>query len=385
MADSSITTNPNQKTEEQLNQKKKGVFWWTADVFKDGEFLWSNPTKETNDVDEKKDFFDPLDELIPLEWEVQWDQINDIKQDVVSDNTEKKEVSNDDFDLSEEFEPVNSTEPEKVLEPVNKDIDKKQKEIVPEEIKIEEPSLEKKETISKEEKSIGDETISMNKETDKTIINQKPEDIKIKKEEKEEIVEDETEDETEEQVATKIEEPIEKKETIKKEEESKKTETEEEITIADEPVVQEEKEKEPEKSDLKSKFYELLNIAKKVYEMKNLKKEDAFDIVGMKTENQEIIYSTLLGYNIISFDKKESKWEKNDTHNLSFAIKDKETWVEVSIDKEVLFTEQKDLIIDEAKQSQVIEKINKFIFLIEQEVKSIEKTQKEQEEKEKRR
>ena len=106
MADSSITTNPNQKAEEQLNQKKKWVFWWTADAFRDGEFLWSNPTKEVMNVDENQDFFDPLDELIPLEWEVQWDQINDIKQDIVSDNAETKEERSVNFDLSGEFKKI---------------------------------------------------------------------------------------------------------------------------------------------------------------------------------------------------------------------------------------------------------------------------------------
>lgn len=381
MADSSIITNPNQKAEEQLNQKKKSVFWWTADAFKDGEFLWSNPVKEINNVDENQDFFDPLEELIPLEWEVQWEQINDIKEEVKSDNLESKEESNGDFDLSQEFEPINTSEQNEISQEVN--TDKKPEEISPEEIKIEENLLESNEEISQKEEK--------NKWIEWVIIDKIPEEVEINevlgnKESKNEEIVDEIGDELEGQGIQKIEEPIEKKENIKKEEiDIKNLEPEPIKKTADEPVVKEEKEEEPEESDLKSKFYELLNIAKKVYEMKDLKKEETFEIVGMKTENQEIVYSTLLGYNAISFDKKESKWGQIDNHNLSFAIKDKELWVSVSIDEEILFTEQKDLLIDEAKQAQVIEKMNKFIFLIEQEIKMIEKNKKEQEEKEKRR
>lgn len=371
MADSKIITNSDQQNNDQSLQKKKWVFGWTSDAFKDGEFLWAAPKKEIDTTNENKDFFDPLEELIPIAEEAQSEQNNN--QETIAATPEIKKEVNDDFDLSEGFEPIDTVETNTISEksPVN-------------EIKPEEVVLEPKENgIKKEEPTIWIERNSIDNTPEKVTADKIVETPEIKKEE---IVENKPE--KDEKEAIQIAPVVGKTETpeIKKEEEKiKKGEPEQPKKNVDEVIVKEEKEKEPENSNLKSKFYELLNITKKVYEMKELKKEDTFEILGMNTENQKIVYVALLGYNNISFDKKETLWEKNENHNLSFAIKDKTLWVEVSIDKETLFTEQKDLLSDEAKQGQVIEKINKFIFLIEQELKTIEKNKKEHEEKEKRR
>lgn len=401
MADSKIITNPNQKETEQTVSKKKWVFGGTADVFKDWEFLWSDSSKNT-DIDKTQDFFDPLEELIPVDWEEK------IKEDSIDKNSSEEpkiqeNKENSDFDLSWEFEPIVQTEKQNTINNASnltkneeKDKEEKSEDIISDNKKptISSPQSAQTNDKNKDKVSVDSVDSTTSKEIEKESIpsnsSKENNDKETKQIKKEVFTSDEKKPEQRQEQWNQDKIEVNKgsweisptKKTIEKKEEEKK---EEENKNIDDTVVEESKEKEPEKSDLKSKFYDLLSLAKKVYEMKELKKEGSFDVVGMKTENQEINYSIYLWYNLISFDKKEKKWDKIDSHNLSFVIKDEKIGLEVLIDKEVLFSEQKDLIVDESKKAQVIEKMSKFSFLIEQEIKIIEKNKKEQEEKEKRR
>jgi len=66
---------------------------------------------------------------------------------------------------------------------------------------------------------------------------------------------------------------------------------------------------------------------------------------------------------------KESNDVKENT--LTFVISDKS--LIIKIDGETLYDEQKDLQENENKKMQVMEKLNKFIFLVSEELKKLEK------------
>jgi hypothetical protein len=78
--------------------------------------------------------------------------------------------------------------------------------------------------------------------------------------------------------------------------------------------------------------------------------------------------------------------EEETTHELSFYLSEQGTALNVNLDEVLLFDEEVDLKDDLKKKMQVMDKINKFIFLLTEEARKIEKEikEKEAEEQEKR-
>ena len=103
------------------------------------------------------------------------------------------------------------------------------------------------------------------------------------------------------------------------------------------------------------------------------------------------MYKFLLGdpeYPMVSVTKIETDKtdEEETTHELNFYLNEAGTSLNVNLDEELLFEEEVDLVDDVKKRMQVMEKLNKFIFLVTEESKKIEKEikAKEAEQEEKR-
>lgn len=60
-------------------------------------------------------------------------------------------------------------------------------------------------------------------------------------------------------------------------------------------------------------------------------------------------------------------------HELSFYLNETNTFININLDEELLFDEEVDLQDDIKTKMQVTEKINKFIFLLTEEQKKLEK------------
>lgn len=71
--------------------------------------------------------------------------------------------------------------------------------------------------------------------------------------------------------------------------------------------------------------------------------------------------------------------EEESTHELNFYLNEAGTSLNVNLDEELLFDEEVDLQDDIKKKMQVMEKINKFIFLVTEESRKLEKEMKEKE------
>lgn len=135
-------------------------------------------------------------------------------------------------------------------------------------------------------------------------------------------------------------------------------------------------------SDLTQKFLEMFRLVKQVEELKW--GEESFDVIGGNNEKSQIFYKFFAGdeeYPLVSVTKKEiDKIENEETvHELSFYLNEGASALMVNLDEELLFDEDIDLKDDVKKKMQVLEKINKFIFLVTEEAKKIEKEKKEKE------
>ena len=91
---------------------------------------------------------------------------------------------------------------------------------------------------------------------------------------------------------------------------------------------------------------------------------------------KKITYKIFVDEDTISIDKIELNKadETTQTHNLEFGIEDNSLWVYV--DSEFLYDEVDDLQNDKNKAMQVMDKLNKFIFLVTDEYKKIERDKK---------
>jgi len=104
------------------------------------------------------------------------------------------------------------------------------------------------------------------------------------------------------------------------------------------------------------------------------------------------MYKFLLGdpeFPMVSVTKIETDKtdEEETTHELNFYLSEDGTSLNVNLDEELLFEEEVDLKDDAKRKMEVMDKVNKFIFLVSEESKKIEREikekQAEQEEKRK--
>ncbi|MCK9466747.1 MAG: hypothetical protein M0P94_00280 [Candidatus Absconditabacterales bacterium] len=134
-------------------------------------------------------------------------------------------------------------------------------------------------------------------------------------------------------------------------------------------------------TDLQKKFYELVRETKSVHELVDKDLSEGFDVLGGNDDRKKTMYKVFVGDNFASIDRTETfkTEEKEEINTLTFILENKS--LQTRINDELLYDELEDLIEDQSKRSQVLEKINKFIFLITEEYKKIEKQKKEKEKK----
>jgi flagellar motor protein MotB len=166
-----------------------------------------------------------------------------------------------------------------------------------------------------------------------------------------------------------IEEKAEK-ETFSKETivEEKKEEEINSVDIQEKDSVAGEVEKEPvEVSDLKKKFDKLFGDIKEVYSLKNITDESLFDVVGSDNDTVRVVYSFGLetdGIDVVVVKKKEVNMKTNEEKEdlLEIEFDEDEEGIQLYLNDDLLFDEQKDLDSNVKQKMQVMEKMDKFIF-----------------------
>ncbi|MFZ2151305.1 MAG: hypothetical protein WAZ12_01570 [Candidatus Absconditicoccaceae bacterium] len=145
-----------------------------------------------------------------------------------------------------------------------------------------------------------------------------------------------------------------------------------------------ENEPEEEKSDLMKKFGELVNKTKELYGIAKMEDSEYVELVGGDTGKSQIIYNLWLiqedeEKSSILVSKIETDTESNDQQQNNLQFKDDNGSLEILLDEQLLYDEIKDLKEDQNKKMQVIDKLNKFIFLVSEELKVYERDKKEKE------
>jgi hypothetical protein len=129
-------------------------------------------------------------------------------------------------------------------------------------------------------------------------------------------------------------------------------------------------------SDVKAKYNELAN---NIVSLKN-GSQDAIQIVGSNTDAAHVEYVFSKEDEIIEVTRTELNKETDESSDnvIAFVADADDGQIQVFLDDTLLFEEQ-ELLEDPKKKMQVMEKINKFIFLTSEKLKDVEKARKAQE------
>lgn len=145
-------------------------------------------------------------------------------------------------------------------------------------------------------------------------------------------------------------------------------------------------------TDVQKKFGELFFTTKKIYELKDKiwNSEETFDILWADNDKIFISYRFLLDETddpmiFITKIEQEKETEEETVNELRFTFNEENSSIEVMINDTLLFDEHKDFTEDPKKKMQVIDKLNKFIFLTSEELRKVEKEIKDKEEMERER
>ncbi len=157
--------------------------------------------------------------------------------------------------------------------------------------------------------------------------------------------------------------------------------------------VQEEHIPEPKlQTDIQKKFGELFSTTKRIYGLKDRLwlTEETFDILWADNDKVFISYRFQLDETsdpilFITKIEQDKDTEEETTNELKFTFNEETLSLEVMINDILLFDEIQDLTEDQKKKLQVVDKLNKFIFLSSEELRKIEKEIKEREETERER
>ena len=138
-------------------------------------------------------------------------------------------------------------------------------------------------------------------------------------------------------------------------------------------------ETDPNKSNIQNKFLELKFETEKIFKLVNKDYDVWFDILWANDDRQKIMYKLFIDDYTIEIQKNITDKLNNSqiSHTLRFELG--QDSLEIYIDDELLYDEIDDLQDDDNKTKQVIEKLNKFIFLITEEYKKIRKDKKAKE------
>ena len=167
----------------------------------------------------------------------------------------------------------------------------------------------------------------------------------------------------------------------------KKEDKEEEILVVEpEAVIIPDIEKEPEeeKSDLMKKFEELVKKTKELYDIAKMEDSQYVELVGWDTGKSNVMYNLWLvkegeESDAILISKIETDNESKDQQQNNLEFKNENWSLEIFLDEQMLYDELEDLKEDQNKKMQVIDKLNKFIFLVSEELKVYERDKKEKE------
>lgn len=145
-------------------------------------------------------------------------------------------------------------------------------------------------------------------------------------------------------------------------------------------------------TDVQKKFGELFSTTKKIYEIKETlwTTDETFDILWANNDKIFISYRFLIDETddpilFITKIEQDKDTEEETTNELRFALNTEASSLEVTINDTLLFDEIQDFTEDQKKKMQVIDKLNKFIFLTSEELRKMEKEIKEREEAERER
>jgi len=138
-------------------------------------------------------------------------------------------------------------------------------------------------------------------------------------------------------------------------------------------------------SDLQKKLNELITTAHTLYTLEKKNADEVVELLWANNDKVTILYQITLPENGVSIKKIETDTatEEEMVNDLWFVLENNS--VQVLLDDVLLFDELEDLQDDPKKKMQVAEKLNKFIFLLSEQQKKIEKEAKEKEEAEQER
>lgn len=161
-----------------------------------------------------------------------------------------------------------------------------------------------------------------------------------------------------------------------------KAETPVEETVITKDIINEEiADTVPAYSDIRVKFNELQSLLEKTYQIRKLPQDALISIIGANNDKLSLTY-VFHGYSSqsSSIEKQETNKEtdEQDSNTLSFSCNERDL-LEVHLDDVLLFQET-ELLSDNKKKLLVMDKLNKFIFLVGEDYKKIEKEIKAQEE-----
>jgi len=136
------------------------------------------------------------------------------------------------------------------------------------------------------------------------------------------------------------------------------------------------------KSDLIQKFDELVNKTTQLYDTAGMDDDDYIQLIGGNNGKSSINYNLRLIkeedqndrilISKIETDNDSSLQEQNNLH-----LKKNDGSLQIILDEVLLYDEVQDLQDDDNKKMQVVDKLNKFIFLVGEELKIYERDQKE--------
>lgn len=139
------------------------------------------------------------------------------------------------------------------------------------------------------------------------------------------------------------------------------------------------------KTDLQKKFGELQWKTEKIHELVGKAQDVWFDLLWWNDDRQKTIYKIVSGSDYVEIEKEELNKEDESTvtNTLEFVLVEnleQNMTLQLLVNGIELYDEMKDLQSDPNKKMQVMEKMNKFIFLLDEEYKKIQKYKKEKEE-----
>lgn len=135
-------------------------------------------------------------------------------------------------------------------------------------------------------------------------------------------------------------------------------------------------------SDLQAKIEELTQITRNLYVLEKKDTEQALEVLGADNDTVTILYQFSLLDNAVLIKKIETEKTTGDelVNDLWFVHDEERNSRQVILDDVLLFDEVEHLQDEPKKKMQVTEKLNKFIFLLSEQQKKLEKEAKEKEE-----